>query len=122
MRHAAGEVPQVALLEVVDEVAALVIDPRDADLAGQDVGPLGFFVPVELADGARVESHVDARQLDTGGQFADGGLTSPSPFLLKVNTNTYKENVTFNSEKSWKLTSIRIWESAKLQRMLGREP
>jgi hypothetical protein len=50
--HTAGEVPQVTLLEVVDEVAALVVERRDAHLAVENVRPLGLLVPVELADGA----------------------------------------------------------------------
>jgi len=78
---AAGEVPQVALLEVVDEVAALVVEGRDADLAVEDVGPLGLLVPVQLADDAAVEAHVDAGQLDAGGQLAHRRLAGPAAFL-----------------------------------------
>lgn len=59
MGHAAGEVPQVALLEVLDEVAALVVERGDTDGAVEDVGPLSLLVPVQLADDALAQAHVD---------------------------------------------------------------
>jgi hypothetical protein len=40
VRHAAGEVPEVALLEVVDEVAALVVDGGYADFSFEDWGTM----------------------------------------------------------------------------------
>lgn len=82
MGHAAGEVPQVALLEVLDEVAALVIESSDTYGAVEDVSPLGLLMPVQLADDALAQAHVDGGELARGGQLADGGLAGPSSFLV----------------------------------------
>lgn len=79
--HAAGKVPQVTLLEVLDEVAALVVEGSDTNRAIEDVGPLGLLVPVQLANDALAQAHVDGGQLAGGGQLADGGLAGPSSFL-----------------------------------------
>jgi hypothetical protein len=38
-------------------------------------------VPVEFADGSFVETHVHAGKFDACGEFADGGLPGPAPFL-----------------------------------------
>lgn len=81
VRHTTGEVPQVTLLEVVDEVAALVVESSDAHLTVQDVSPFGLLVPVKLTDDALVESHVDSGKLDTGGELTDGRLSGPASFL-----------------------------------------
>lgn len=81
MGHTTGEIPQVTLLEVVNEVAALVVDTSDADLPVEDIAPLGLLVPVELADDTLAEAHVDAGELAGGGQLADGRLAGPSSFL-----------------------------------------
>jgi hypothetical protein len=40
-----------------------------------------LLVPVQFADHAVVESHVDAGDFDGRAEFADGGLPSPSSFL-----------------------------------------
>ncbi|KAH8718521.1 hypothetical protein HC256_003156 [Beauveria bassiana] len=65
MGDAAGKVPEVALVEVVDKVAAFVVERGDADASLEHIGPFSLLVPVKLTDDARVESHVDASQLDT---------------------------------------------------------
>ncbi len=84
VRHAAGEVPQIALLEIVDEVPAFVVDRSHADLAIQHVCPLGLLVPMQLADDPLVQAHIHTRQLDAGAQLADGRLSGPSTFLQLV--------------------------------------
>jgi hypothetical protein len=60
---AGGEVPQIALLEIIHEAATLGVESSDADLAFKHVSPLGFLVPVQLTDDTLVETHVHAGQL-----------------------------------------------------------
>lgn len=48
---------------------------------GKHVGPFGFFVPVEFADHAGIEAHVDAGDFGGSSEFADGGLASPAAFF-----------------------------------------
>lgn len=81
MRYAAGEVPEIALLEVVDEVAAFVVKSSNANLSFKDVCPLGLLVPVKLTNNSLVKSHVDAGQLNASGQLANGSLSSPAALL-----------------------------------------
>lgn len=81
MRHTAGEVPQVALLQIVDEVAALVVKRRNAHLSVEHVRPLGLLVPMQFANDALAQAHVDASQLARGGQLTDCGLAGPAAFL-----------------------------------------
>lgn len=81
VRDTAREVPQVTLLQVVDEVAALVVESSDSDLAVKDVGPLSLLVPVKLTNDTLVESHVDTSELNAGGKLTDGCLSGPSSFL-----------------------------------------
>lgn len=83
VRHTAGEIPKVALLQVIHEVAALVVKRGDADPAVKDVRPLGLLVPVQLADDAFAQAHVDTGKLTRGGQLTDGGLAGPASFLWK---------------------------------------
>lgn len=73
--------PEITLLQVVDKVATLVVESCDADLAVKDIGPLGLLVPVELANDAFTEAHIDTCQLNTSRQLSDSGLSSPSSFL-----------------------------------------
>ena len=78
---ARGEVPEIALLQVVDEAAALGVESCDADLAFKDVGPLCFFVPVELADDTCFQAHVHTGKLLARAKLTDSGLTRPATFL-----------------------------------------
>lgn len=82
MRYAAREVPQVALFEVIDEVAAFVVQGGDAHGAVEDIGPFGLLVPVQLADDALAQAHVDAGQFIGCWQFANGGLAGPASLLF----------------------------------------
>jgi hypothetical protein len=75
------EVPEITLLQVVDETATLRVQRGDTNTAFQDIRPLGLFVPVELADDAFIETHVYTSQFDTDWQFPDGGLSRPSALL-----------------------------------------
>jgi hypothetical protein len=72
------EVPQVALLKVIDKATALGVERGDADLAFKDVGPLGFLVPMKLADDAFVKTHVDTSKLLARTKLANGCLTGPA--------------------------------------------
>ena len=63
MRHARREIPQAALGHVLDVRAALAVDRRDAHRAAADIGPFRRLVPVQLADAAAGEPHVDAGNL-----------------------------------------------------------
>jgi hypothetical protein len=75
------EVPQVALLEIVDEAATLGVEGGDADLAFENISPFGFLVPMELADDPFIESHVHTGQFFAGAELADGRLTCPATLL-----------------------------------------
>jgi hypothetical protein len=81
VRMSGWKVPQVALLEVVDEAAALGVKCSDADLALEHVSPLGFLVPVEFANDALVEAHVDTSELLARAKLANGSLTGPAAFF-----------------------------------------
>ncbi len=81
VRQARREIPQVADAEVVHEAAALGIDDGDARVAVEHVGPLGFLVPMHLADGAGVEAHVDAGHVGRHRQLAHGDLARPAAAL-----------------------------------------
>jgi hypothetical protein len=67
VRNAGREVPQVALADVGDEVATLLVDGRQARAAGEHERPLGLLVPVQLADSARLQAHVHAGELGRDG-------------------------------------------------------
>lgn len=47
---ARSNAPEITLVDVVDEAAAFVVEGRDADGPVEDISPLGFLVPVQLAD------------------------------------------------------------------------
>ena len=64
VRVARGEVPEVAFEEVVHEHAAFGVEGGDAHGAFEHVCPLRFFVPVQLADHAVVQAHVDSGEFD----------------------------------------------------------
>src|SRR4051794_18224800 len=74
MRDAGREVPDVALGDVVDEAASVLVDRREARAAGQHVAPLGLLVPVHLAHAAGLEAHVDAGEVLGDRQFTHGDL------------------------------------------------
>ena len=81
MRDALGEVPDVADADVVDELAALLVDRGDAGAAVDHVGPFGGLVPMQLAHAAGVEPHVDAGDLLGDAELALGDLAGPAAAL-----------------------------------------
>jgi len=46
--------PEIALLQVIHEVAAFIIQSRDAHLSIENIRPLSFLVPMELASNTMV--------------------------------------------------------------------
>src|SRR3978361_515713 len=81
MRDPGREVPQVSLADVVRERSARLIDRRDAGLALQHIRPLGFLVPMKLADRPRLETHVYTPHGPGDGPFADRRPAGPTSFL-----------------------------------------
>ena len=59
VRDAGREVPQVPFADIVLEGAAFLVDGGDPRPALEHEGPLGRLVPVQLADPAGLEPHVD---------------------------------------------------------------
>jgi hypothetical protein len=80
VRDAGREVPDVTLAHVVLEGAQLRVDGGDPRPTGDHVGPLGLSVPVQLADRAGLEPHVDGGDLGGDGQLADRRLPGPAAF------------------------------------------
>src|SRR5215470_5529569 len=78
MWHAAREIPQVADSHLVDEIAAFLIDRGDARSAGQHECPLRLLVPVQLADTASVQPHLNARQGRGDAELALSDLPRPT--------------------------------------------
>src|SRR5439155_531882 len=78
MRQAGGEVPKVAGADVVDKETALLVKERDAAAAFDHVSPLGFLVPVQLADAAGFKAHVYTSDLRADRQLACRRLASPA--------------------------------------------
>ena len=81
VRGAGGEEPKVAGGDVVDEGGAVGQEERDACVAGEHEGPLVGEVPVELAESAAGEAHVDAGDFFREGELALGDLVGPAAAL-----------------------------------------
>ena len=64
--------------DVVQERLAPPVDGGDPRAALEDVGPLGLLVEVELADGARLQPHVDAGDLRGDGRTRGSWSAAPS--------------------------------------------
>ena len=82
MGNAAGKVPEVADADVVDKVAALLVDRRDAGRSVKHVGPFRLLVPMKLANAAGVEPHVHAGDRFRYAKLARGDLTRPAAARL----------------------------------------
>ena len=78
MGNAGREIPQVAHADVVDEIAPVLVDGRDARAAVEHVGPLGGLVPVQLAHAAGVEAHVHAGDVLGDAELAHRDLARPA--------------------------------------------
>jgi hypothetical protein len=72
MRNTGRKEPQITGLDVIDEIMAVLIDGSDASLAGDHERPLRLLVPMQLANTAGSEPHVDPRDLLGDRHFADG--------------------------------------------------
>lgn len=59
MRDTGGKVPEVTGRHVGNEIVAIMVDCCDAGLACQHERPFGLLVPVQLADAAWRQAHVD---------------------------------------------------------------
>src|ERR1700691_4031332 len=77
MGVARGKIPKVADAHIVDEVASLWIDRRDARLAIKHVSPLGLLMPMQFAHATAFDPRVAA------GDFLEtpysGGGPGPRP-------------------------------------------
>jgi hypothetical protein len=67
MRDAGREMPQVALADIGDEGATIMVDRRDVGAPLQHIGPLALLVPVHLAGDIRFSCMLPlAVSLDVG--------------------------------------------------------
>ena len=82
MGNAPGKIPEVANADVVDEVAPLGVDRRDAGRPVKHVGPLSLLVPVKLADAAGIEPHVHAGYRFRHAKLACRDLARPAAARL----------------------------------------
>src|SRR3984957_14604722 len=82
MRHAAGEIPEVTDAHVVDEIIAILVNRCDAGGAVKHVGPFGLLVPMQFADTASVQPHLDARQSRGDAELALSDLPRPAAVSL----------------------------------------
>jgi hypothetical protein len=82
MGNAAGKIPEIADADVVDKVAALLIDRRYAGRSVKHVGPFRLFVPVKLADTAGVEPHVHPGDRFRNAKLARSDLPRPTAARL----------------------------------------
>jgi hypothetical protein len=78
MRDGRWKIPEVAHADIVDEVASLFVDGRNAGAPGEHVGPFRLFMPMHFANRAGLEPHVDARELGRDRQFAHRDLAGPA--------------------------------------------
>ena len=77
MGNAAGKIPEIADADVIDKVAALRVDRRDAGRPVKHVGPFVLLVPMKLADSARVQPHVHAGDRFRNPELPRGHLSRP---------------------------------------------
>lgn len=89
VRVARWEVPEVALLEVIDKATTLGVERSDADLALENVRPLSLLVPMQLTDNALVQTHIHTSELLAGSKLANRCLSGP-PTLFDANMRVCK--------------------------------
>ena len=81
VRQAGREVPQIAGLDVGHGRAAERVQHRDAAVAVGHDRPLGLLVPVQLADAAGRQAHVDAGDLGRDREVGLRHLPAPAAVL-----------------------------------------
>ena len=84
MGNAGREVPDVAWVHVVNEVAPLGVNGGDAAAAGEHVAPFGLLVPVHLADTSGLEAHVHGGHFGGDRQLTHCYLTRPAARAYSV--------------------------------------
>jgi hypothetical protein len=82
VRRAAGEIPEIADADVIDELVTLRIDRGDAGAAVQHVGPFGRLVPMQFANAAGVQAHVHPGDVLGNAEFALRDLPGPAAGFL----------------------------------------
>ena len=78
MRDAGREVPEVAGDEIVNEAFTVLVHRGNAGTASHDEGPFVGAMPVELAVGVGLETHVYARHGGRGWHVVGVFLPRPS--------------------------------------------
>jgi hypothetical protein len=73
-----GEVPDIAFIQHLDLVAAVLVHGADGHLAVVSVAPLGDAVPVHLADAVLGQVLLGAGDVVAGGQVGDDLLAHPA--------------------------------------------
>ena len=81
MRNARGKVPEIAFRHVADKAFAVGIESRNARVAVEHKGPLRSGVPVQLADAACGQPHVDAGNRFRNRELPHRDLARPSALL-----------------------------------------
>ena len=81
VRPAGREIPEITLFDVIDAGTALCVDGGDAAFPARHDRPLGGLVPVQLADAAGRQVHVDAGDLLGNREVLGRQLARPSSIL-----------------------------------------
>jgi hypothetical protein len=78
MRLALREVPNIAFIQNLKLVAAVLVNSADTNLTLVDIPPLGDAVPVQLANAAFGQVLLGTGDVVTGGQVGDDLLSDPT--------------------------------------------
>src|SRR6266481_1185989 len=81
MWNPAGEIPQVVFLHISDKTLAVFINGRDPRGPVEHKRPFVRRMPVQFTNAPGCESHVYPCQGFRDGQFPNGHLARPSPFV-----------------------------------------
>src|ERR1700756_4903759 len=81
MGQTGRKIPEITFLYIRDLRTAFLIQNRDAAIAVGHDGPLRLLVPVELANAARAETHVDACDGRRDVEIVSGDLPCPAAVL-----------------------------------------
>ncbi|MNV34280.1 hypothetical protein D3C71_1256900 [compost metagenome] len=110
MGETGREIPQIAGVDVGNEIPPVLIDRGHARAAKQHIGPFGLLMPVQLADASRGERHIDSGQSRRNRQLAYGDLARPAAFVqLHMRVREGKAQVGDESIiRYWRDEQIRI--------------